>query len=142
MGFKDPAAKQAYNKAYYQANKLKINAERISKDVKENKQRCIRQSTLLKYEEAFDNNQVIFLTDLVQKCKDERRVLYELPAPLPIIEAPTIIPDIIFTPRLQPIKTFKKNKDENTFTIDETRTVIHESRKKDDGGTEKTKSMQ
>ena len=24
MGFKDPEAKKAYNKAYYQANKLKI----------------------------------------------------------------------------------------------------------------------
>ena len=72
MGFKDPEAKKAYNKAYYQANKLEINAERISKDVKENKQRCIRPSTLLKYEEVFNDSQLIFLTDLVQKCKDER----------------------------------------------------------------------
>jgi hypothetical protein len=35
MGFKDPSAKKAYNEAYYQANKLRINAERIARDVKE-----------------------------------------------------------------------------------------------------------
>jgi hypothetical protein len=98
----------------------------------------VRPSTLLKYDEAFDNNQVLFLTDLVQKCKDERKVLFELPKPQPIIEAPVIIPAIPFIQKLPITKTFKKNTDENSFTIDETRTVIHESRKKDDGGTEKT----
>jgi hypothetical protein len=72
MPYSDPAVKKAYNKAYYERNKLKINAERISKDIKNNEQRCIRPSTLLKYNEAFDDNQVTFLTDLVQKCKDER----------------------------------------------------------------------
>ena len=72
MPFADSERKKAYNKAYYQANKLKINAERISKDIKNLEQRCIRPSTLLKYDEAFDDNQVTFLTDLVQKCKDER----------------------------------------------------------------------
>jgi hypothetical protein len=41
MPFKSTEAKQAYNKAYYEKNKLRINAERIAKDIKENNQRCI-----------------------------------------------------------------------------------------------------
>jgi hypothetical protein len=108
MPYSDSEKKKAYNKAYYQANKLKINAERIAKDLKDNTQRCIRPSTLLKYDEAFDDNQVTFLTDLVQKCKDERKVLYELPKPQPIVEEPIPIPDIPFVQRLPITKKFKK----------------------------------
>jgi hypothetical protein len=114
MPFADSERKKAYNKAYYQANKLKINADRIAKDIKDNTQRCIRPSTLLKYDEAFDNNQVLFLTDLVQKCKDERARLYELPVPVPIVEqAPILVPAIPFIQRLPITKTFKKNTDPN-----------------------------
>ena len=138
MPFKDPEAKKAYNKAYYEKNKLKLNVERIVKDIKNNDQRCVRPSTLLKYDEAINDNQLTFLTDLVQKCKDERKVLFELPKPQPIIEAPVIIAAIPFIQKLPITKTFKKNTDQNTFTIDEARTVIHESRKKNGGGTEIT----
>jgi hypothetical protein len=76
MPFKSIEAKQAYNKDYYEKNKLRINVERIVKDLKDNTQPCVRQSTLLKYDEAIDDNQLTFLTDLVQKCKDERKILY------------------------------------------------------------------
>jgi hypothetical protein len=100
----------------------------------------IRQSTLLKYDEAFDNNQVLFPTDLVKKCKDERARLYELPLPVPIVEAsiPIPIPEIPFVPRLPITKEFKKNTDANTFSIDEAKLVIHSIRTVDNSKTEST----
>ena len=139
MPYADSERKKAYNKAYYQANKLKTNAERIAKDIKDNTQRCIRPSTLLKYDEAFDNNQVLYLPDLVKKCKDERARLYELPKPVPVVEqAPIPIPAIPFIQRLPVTKTFKKNNNNETFTIDEAKSVIHSNRTVDDGKTEAT----
>jgi hypothetical protein len=139
MPFKNAEAKAEYNRIYYQKNKLRINAERISKDIKNLEQRCIRESTLLKYDQAFDDNQVTFLTDLVKKCKDERKVLYELPKPVPVVEqAPILIPAIPFIQRLPITKTFQKNTDPNTFTIDEAKLVIHATRTKDDGKSETT----
>ena len=140
MPFKSAEAKAEYNRIYYQKNKLRINAERISKDIKNLEQRCIRESTLLKYDQAFDDNQVTFLTDLVKKCKDERARLYELPKPQPIVEeqAPIPVPSIPFVQRLPVTKTFKKNTDPNTFTIDEAKLVIHATRTKDDGTSETT----
>jgi hypothetical protein len=56
MGYKDPEAKKAYNKAYYEANKARLNADRIITDLKNYKQRCVRPNTLLKYDEAFNDN--------------------------------------------------------------------------------------
>ena len=135
MPYSDPEKKKVYNKAYYQRNKERINADRVITDLKNDKQRCVRQKTILKYDEAFDNNQLEFLDNLVQNCKIERKQLYELPKPQPIVEAP-IIPDIPFVQKLPVRKTFKKNTNKDTFTIDEARTVIHGSRKVDDGGTE------
>ena len=127
MPYADSERKKEYNRLYYQRNKLKINIERIVKDIKNNDQRCVRPSTLLKYDEAIDDNQLTFLTDLVQKCKDERKVLYELPKPEPIVEAsiPIPIPTIPFVQRLPITKTFKKNTDPNTFSIDEAKLVIY-----------------
>ena len=115
MPFKDPEAKKAYNKAYYQKRKLKINAEKIAKNIKDNNQRCIRESTLIKYTEEYDDNQLTFLTDLVKKCKDERKILYELPKPVPVVEqAPIPISSIPFVPRLPITKEFKKNTEPNS----------------------------
>ena len=104
MPYSDPEKKKEYNKAYYQRNKARINADRIITDVKNDKQRCVRQKTLLKYDEAFDNNQLSFLDNLVQNCKIERKQLYEMPPPQPIVEAP-IIPDIPFVLKL-PVERF------------------------------------
>ena len=111
MPFKSAEAKAEYNRIYYQKRKLKINAEKIAKNIKDNNQRCIRESTLIKYTEEYDDNQLTFLTDLVQKCKDERARLYELPKPQPIVEAtiPVPVPSIPFIQRLPITKTFKKN---------------------------------
>jgi hypothetical protein len=36
MGFEDPKDKNAYNKAYYQRTKVRINADRIITDLKNN----------------------------------------------------------------------------------------------------------
>ena len=47
-------AKRIYNAAYYQRNKARINAERIVKDIKDETQRCVTESTIAKYEEAFN----------------------------------------------------------------------------------------
>jgi hypothetical protein len=105
MPYADSAVKKAYNKPY--TTKLRINAERIIKDLKNNDQRCIRPSTLLKYDQAIDDNQLTFLTDLVKKFKDERKILYELPKPQPIIEEAPVILDIPFVPRLPITKEFK-----------------------------------
>jgi hypothetical protein len=140
MPFKSTEAKAEYNRLYYQKNKLRINVERIVKDIKNNEQRCVRPSTLLKYDKAIDDNQLTFLTDLVKKCKDERKVLYEMPLPQPIVEASIPIPNptIPFVPRLPITKTFKKNTDPNTFTIDEAKLVIHSTRTKDNSTTETT----
>ena len=65
MPYADSERKKEYNRLYYQRNKLKINIERIVKDIKNNDQRCVRPSTLLKYDAAIDDNQLTFLTDLV-----------------------------------------------------------------------------
>jgi hypothetical protein len=64
MPYSDPEKKKECNKAYYQRNKARINADRIITDLKNDKQRCVRQKTLLKYDEAFDNNQLSFLDNL------------------------------------------------------------------------------
>ena len=139
MPYADSERKKEYNRLYYQRNKLKINIERIVKDIKNNDQRCVRPSTLLKYDEAIDDNQLTFLTDLVEKCKDERARLYELPKPVPVVEqAPIPVPSIPFVPRLPITKTFKKNNNNDTFTIDEAKYVIHSTRTVDDGKTEAT----
>jgi hypothetical protein len=138
MPFADPAKKAEYNRIYYQNRKLKINAEKIAKNLKDNNQRCIRESTLMKYTEEYDDNQLTFLTDLVKKCKDERKVLYELPKPVPIVEATIPVPSIPFVQRLPVTKTFQKNTDPNTFSIDEAKYVIHSTRTVDDGKTEAT----
>jgi hypothetical protein len=69
MPFKSLEAKEEYNRLYYERNKIRINAERIIKDLKNNDQRCIRQTTMLKYDEGFDDNQLSFLTSLLQNCK-------------------------------------------------------------------------
>ena len=45
-------AKRIYNAMHYQRNKARINAERIVKDLKNEEQRCVNQSTITKYEEA------------------------------------------------------------------------------------------
>ena len=139
MPYADSAKKAEYNRIYYQNRKLRINAEKIAKNLKDNNQRCIRESTLMKYTEEYDDNQLTFLTDLVKKCKDERKVLYELLS-VPIVEAttPVHVPAIPFVPRLPITKTFKKNTDPNTFTIDEAKLVIHSTRTVDDGKTEAT----
>jgi hypothetical protein len=138
MSYADSERKRAYNKAYYEKNKLKINIERIAKDLKDNTQRCIRPSTLLKYDQVIDDNQLTFLTDLVKKCKDERARLYEMPLPLPIVEEPIPIPTIPFVPRLPITKKIKKNTDPDTFTIDEAKLVIHSTKTKDNSTTENT----
>ena len=110
MPFKSAEAKAEYNRIYYQKRKLRINAEKIAKKLKENNQRCIRELTLLKYSGEYDDNQLTFLTDLVKKCKDERKVLYELPKPQPAVveQAPIPIPTIPFIQRLPITKTFKR----------------------------------
>ena len=140
MPYSDPAKKAEYNRIYYQNRKLRINAEKIAKNLKDNNQRCIRESTLMKYTEEYDDNQLTFLIDLVEKCKDERARLYELPKPVPIVEAqaPIPVPSIPFVQRLPITKTFKKNNNNDTFTIDEAKLVIHANRTKDDGTSETT----
>jgi hypothetical protein len=138
MPFKSAEAKKEYNRIYYQNRKLRINAEKIAKNLKDNNQRCIRELTLLKYTGEYDDNQLTFLTDLVEKCKDERARLYELPKPVPIVEATIPVPSIPFVQRLPVTKTFKKNNNNDTFTIDEAKLVIHATRTKDDGTSETT----
>ena len=142
MPYSDPEKKKEYNRLYYIKNKLRINAERIVKDVKDEKQRCILPTSLLKYDEALDDNQTLFLTDLVEKCKNERKRLYELPPPAPIVEDPTIVKEIPFIPVLPIVKTFKKNTNVNTFTSDEARAIVHTLREVDNGGTESTRMTQ
>jgi hypothetical protein len=137
MPYSDPEKKKEYNKAYYQRNKARINADRIITDVKNDKQRCVREKTLLKYDEAFDNNQLSFLDNLVQNCKIERKQLYEMPPPQPIVEAP-IIPNIPFVLKLPVERFFSENTNKDTFTIDEARTVIHGNRTVNNGRTEKS----
>jgi hypothetical protein len=137
MGYKDPEAKKAYNKAYYQANKTRLNADRIITDFKNDKQRCVRPNTLIKYDEAFNDNQLSFLTNLVENCKIERNNLYEMPKPQPIVAAP-IIPDIPFVQKLPAKRFFAENPNNDTFPIDEVRTVIHGSRTVNNGRTEKS----
>jgi hypothetical protein len=137
MPYSDPEKKKEYNLAYYQRNKARINADRILTDVKNDKHRCVRQKTLLKYDEAFDYNQLSFLDNLVQNCKIERKQLYEMPPPQPIVEAP-IIPNIPFVQKLPAERFFSENKNKDTFTIDEVRTVIHGNRTVNNGRTEKS----
>ena len=55
MPFKSAEAKAEYNRIYYQNRKLRINAEKIAKNLKDNNQRCIRESTLMKYTEEYDD---------------------------------------------------------------------------------------
>jgi hypothetical protein len=81
MPSSDSEKKKEYNEAYYLRNKACINADRIITDLKNDKQRCVRQKTLLKCYEAFHNNQLSFLDNLVQNCKIERKQLYEMPPP-------------------------------------------------------------
>ena len=137
MPYSDSEKKKEYNKAYYQRNKARINADRIITYVKNDKQRCVRQKTILKYDEAFDNNQLAFLDNLVQNCKIERKQLYEMPSPHSIVEAP-IIRDIPFVQKIPPERFFSENKNKDTFTTDEVRTVIHGSRTVNNGRTEKS----
>jgi hypothetical protein len=95
MLFKDLEAKKAYNKAYYERNRIKINADRIIKDVKNKEQRCIMQSTIEKYDEGFDGNQILFLDGLIKNCQLERKQLYEMPEPAPILKVPIEPKDIL-----------------------------------------------
>jgi hypothetical protein len=134
MPFTNIEDKKAYNNAYYQRNKVRINADRIITDLNNNDQRCLRQKTLLKYDEGFDDNQTTFLDNLVQNCQVERKQLYEMPPPQPIVEAP-VTPDIPFVQKLPAKRFFSANTNKDTFTIDETRTVIHGFRTVNNGGT-------
>jgi hypothetical protein len=134
MPFTNIEDKKAYNNAYYQRNKVRINADRIITDLNNNDQRCLRQKTLLKYDEGFDDNQTTFLDNLVQNCQIERKQLYEMPPPQPIVEAP-VTPDIPFVQKLPAKRFFSANTNKDTFTIDETRTVIHGFRTVNNGGT-------
>ena len=137
MGFKDPEDKKAYNKAYYAKNKVRSNADRIITDLKNNDQRCVKQTTLVKYDEGFDDNQLLFLDNLVENCKVESRAKFELPTPQPIVEAP-VIPDLPFIQKLPETRFFKENTNKDTFTIDEARAIIHGFRTVNNGGTEKS----
>jgi hypothetical protein len=60
-----------------------------------------------------------------------------MPPPQPIVEAP-IIPDIPFVQKLPAERFFSENKNKDTFTIDEVRTVIHGNRTVNNGRTEKS----
>jgi len=138
MLFKDLEAKKAYNKAYYERNRIKINADRIIKDVKNKEQRCIMQSTIEKYDEGFDGNQILFLDGLIKNCQLERKQSYEMPEPAPILEVPVEPEDIPFVQRLPERRVLKENRNNDTFAIDEARRVIYVNRRVEDGGTEKT----
>jgi hypothetical protein len=59
-----------------------------------------------------------------------------MPPPQPIVEAP--IPNIPFVRKLPAERFFSENKNKDTFTIDEVRTVIHGSRTVNNGRTEKS----
>lgn len=138
MPYKSVEQKKIYNKLYYERNKVRINALRVIKDLKSEKQRCIMKSTMLKYEESFDDNQLEFIDGLVKLCEHERHQLYVLPPPPPVLEVPEEPEDIIFIPRLPETQFFAENRDIKTFTIDEAFRVIHVNRRFENGGTEKT----
>ena len=134
MPYSDSEKKKEYHKAYYLRNKARINADRIITDLKNNDQRCVRQTTIIKYDKGFDDNQTLFLDNLVLNCQIERTQLYEMPPPQPIVEAP-VTPDIPFVQKLPAKRFFSANTNKDTFTIDETRTVIHGFRTVNNGGT-------
>jgi hypothetical protein len=113
-----------HNAAYYEANKLKLNAQRLVKQVKDKKRRCPSRDTIEKYKHYLDENQLEFLYSLVDNCEKEREIKYEMPPPQPIIEVPAPEP-IEFVPRLPQTEVFKANDNENTFTLDEVRALIH-----------------
>jgi hypothetical protein len=96
------------------------------------------QSTIEKYDEGFDGNQILFLDGLIKNCQLERKQSYEMPEPAPILEVPVEPKDIPFVQRLPERRVFKENRNNDTFAIDEARRVIYVKRRVEDGGTEKT----
>eukprot|EP00959_Pyramimonas_sp_CCMP1952_P382855 8022320-Pyramimonas_sp.AAC.1 len=109
-------AKQIYNKEYYKKHRIKLNAERIVKLVKSQKQKRVKQPTIVKYEPGFTHNQQDFLERLALNSKLERKNLYELPEQAPILEVPIQPEDIPFQPRLPETRVFRENTNQNTFT--------------------------
>ncbi len=131
-------AKLEYNRLYYERNKIKLNAEKVVRLVKNGKQKRVKPPTIVKYEQGFDGNQLEFVNRLATNSTLERKHLYELPPPPPILEVPEQPEDIPFVPRLPEREVFKENQDPDTFTIDEAKRVIHINRREDNGGTEKS----
>ena len=138
MPYKDPEMKKEYNKKYYKTNRVKLNAEKIVKNVKNQDQRCLMKTTYDKYKTGFNNNQKLFLDGLIKNCQLERKQLYEMPEPPPILEIPEQPEDIPFVPRLPEQRVFRENRNMDTFTKMEADRVIHINRRVDDGGTEKS----
>jgi hypothetical protein len=91
---------------------------------------------MLKYDEGFDDNQTLFLDNLVENCKIEKKQLFEMPPPQPIVEAPVI--PIPFYPKIAKNTFFSEHTNKETFTIDEARTVIQGFRTVNNGCTEKS----
>eukprot|EP00976_Prorocentrum_cordatum_P110650 1195237-Prorocentrum_minimum.AAC.4 len=129
--------KKEYNTKYYKTNRIKLNAEKLVKNVKNKDQRCLMATTYDKYKTGFNNNQKLFLDGLIKNCQLERKQLYEMPEPPPILEQPEQPEDIPFVPRLPEQRVFRENRNMDKFTIDEARRVVHINRRVDDGGTEK-----
>ena len=138
MPFKDGEKNKEYLKKYYHDNKRRINAERILKQLKEGKQKRISTKTLESYADIFDDNQKEFLKSLVKNMQRERKILYEMPRPQPLLEVPIQAEDIPFVARLPEQQVFKENRNSNTFTVDEAKRVIHVNRRVDDGATEQS----